>query len=263
MSDKRKQRRSRISGDLRIHWNDDAGNYFDLKGMWCDLSEIGGGLHVKRPIKPGTTVKIDSPWLLQSGMAVVRGCELDGGRFRLGLEFLPGTKGQLIEGQEGAAGITSRPAHEAPSDSSTGHPPRTCILCGLDGHSRGAYLELKIGFEPGTTAQHQSWLAHEPCLKRLREEVWYSVSFLRCPRCCAEIEIAVTDFGEAPAPRRCLRCGCPPEAIEAGWRKLAHPCVICSLPVYELAHSVWPGPAGPPLPHPTHALCARALGLNR
>jgi hypothetical protein len=275
MSEKRGRPRGSVSGDLKIHWNDEAGNFFNLSGAWSDLSELGGGLYLKRRIKPGTSVKIESPWLRQSGLAVVRHCAPAGAQFRMGLEFVSGTRGQPSQAGGGQGRPADREADTCPYCHSplaqgqerclhcgrTPLPPRRCAMCGFKGHPNDVNTNVVNGFEQGSDARQRSWPVHSACLQRQRGEVWISLSILRCPQCSAEVELGSQSPAELPRPGRCPQCGSQPETIEAGWRKRAHSCLICSLPVYDLIHAVWP--VDNDFLHAVHAICADRLGLQR
>lgn len=254
MTEKRRARRKRVAGDVRLHWNDDIGNFFNLSGTWCDLSLEGGGVQLRRPIRPGTTVQLESPWLRQSGMGVVRNCEAVGSRFRLSIEFVWGTTGQPADTQgrepvsvdrfaeacEHCGGPVGRNREECERCGMRRTRKPACALCGVNG-ARGETNEcLSNGFEEKHPFQ-RSWPVHGPCLEKLRNAVRESFSILRCPMCCAELDLSALLSGRPLRLARCPRCGIPPEAIEAGWLKRVEACAVCSLPVYGIIHAVWPG----------------------
>ena len=279
MTEKRRARRKRVTGDVRIHWNDDVGNFFNLPGTWCDLSMQGGGIHLRRPIKPGTTVQLESPWLRQSGVAMVRHCEADDSRFRLSIEFVAGTKGQPADTEArepvpahrssevcGHCGTPVGSNREACAQCGTRRPGKaTCVLCGTNG-ARGAVNESVANGLEQEHSFHRRWPVHGSCIERLRREVRDSFTVLRCPVCGGELDLRTLQSGPPFQLTRCPRCGIPPEAIEAGWLKRGEKCAICSLPVYALIHAVWPGasesdPRSGDLVFPcaTHRLCAQSL----
>ncbi len=282
MSDRRRVWRKIVSGELKIHWSDEIGNYFYISGSWCDLAEFGGALQLKRPVKPGTTVKIESSWLRQSGQAVVKYCEAAGPFYRLGLEFVGGTVGQPVEGPAAQPGGVGRVAEAClycrflflPG---LGRCPRcgkarpgnlACRLCKVSGHAQVVNACAVNGFEPGTD-RSRTWPVHQSCLDSLRGEVRASFSVLRCPVCCGDVDLGLNHNGHPPQPKRCPRCGIPPAAIEAGWRKRDHPCVICSLPIYEIIHAVWAGACEAARStsdtlflHDVHRFCALRLGVK-
>lgn len=279
MTEKRRARRRRVVGDVRLHWNDDVGNFFNVGGLWCDLSLNGGGIHLRRPIRPGTTVKLESPWLRQAGMAVVRNCESVGAGFRLSFEFVAGTTGQPVDGGAGKpvpadnfAGTCEQCRTPfGPHDQTCrlcGQPradKQVCALCGSNG-ARGEVSEsVSNGFDERHPFQ-RSWPVHGPCLEKLRKEVRESFTVLRCPVCCTELDLHPLVSGPPRRLDSCPRCGIPPEAIEAGWLKRADACALCSLPVYGIIHAVWPGVgeasrpgSGLVLARSAHKLCAASL----
>lgn len=98
MSEKRNARRQKVTGRLTVQWRDEAGGYFKESGEWLDLSESGGGIRMRQMIKVGTTVRVDSGLLKPAGMARVRLCRQTAAGYRIGLEFLDGTRGCVPEG---------------------------------------------------------------------------------------------------------------------------------------------------------------------
>ena len=277
-------RRRVLSGDVGIHWSDAAGNFFQLTGTWCDLAELGGGLLLKRPIQPGTTARIESPWLRQSGEAVVRECDIAGECFRVGLEFVGGTRGQPTEAEAVEAGPVGQAAAvcvhcharslpgvaRCPVCGRTRVPEETCALCGVNGHSKEVKVHVVNGFAAGGDGRYRAWPVHRGCLDGLRGEVRETFSVVRCPICCGEVDVEPVLSGQAPHAAGCARCGSAAEVMEAGWLKRADACVICSLPVYELIHAVWPGveegawrSGDANFKHAVHRQCAHRLGLRR
>lgn len=271
MTDRRTCRRRVVSGDVKIHWNDDLGNYFNLNGSWCDISEAGGGLHLKRSIKPGTAVQIESPWLLQPGMAVVRACGAADGHFRIGLEFTGGTRGQAVQSSEVLTEeLDTRTERcgrcHTPFAPHRDHCPQcgearvgavTCALCGSSGPRDAIGTLVGKGME-AADPHFQGWAVHGNCLDRLRREVRESFAVLRCPVCYAEVGVEAFLFGQIAGLQRCPRCGIPPDEIEAGWLKRADSCAICSLPIYAIIHAVSPN-AYDKRPRSDRAECGRLV----
>lgn len=253
MPDRRASHRKAVSGDVKIHWNDDLGNYFNLNGSWCDISEAGGGLHLRRSIRPGTVVQIESPWLMRPGMAVVRDCDAADGHFRIGLEFTGETRGQPVHSSEVLTEELDRRTERCGRCHTRFAPNRdrcpqcgearggmlTCALCGSSGPREAIGTLVGKGMEAGDP-HFEGWTVHSKCLDRLRREVRESLAVLRCPVCYAEVGIEAFIFGQIAERQRCPRCGIPPDAIEAGWLKRADRCAICSLPIYAIIHAVLP-----------------------
>ena len=88
----RRNPRIPITVPIAICWQDSHGAFRSLQGRAIDICETGLQVEVVEAIDPHSSVTVRAEKLGLSAPTAVRYCLRQGPRYRLGLEFIAGTK---------------------------------------------------------------------------------------------------------------------------------------------------------------------------